>query len=233
MVTHNDAVDSIYDSSDLANERAAALKPNAEDSGSIKVEYHEVKSGSVKAAPVETKQPAPKSKAKAKATSKALKAEESEEEDEDAKAAPKANTAVKKTKSPEEQRADNAKKPGKAADSDLSDNVKALLAGSGDIFSGMTVVVTGVPPTLGRKNAEKLVEAYGAKLGKSISKNTRYVVVGNDAGPKKLEQIAELGIETLDEAALLQMVESAASGSSKRAAEEADEKPTKVKKQKK
>ena len=67
----------------------------------------------------------------------------------------------------------------------LPDNIKELLSGSGSVLSGYTVVVTGIPPTIGRKNAEKLVEAYGGKLTKSLSKNTGYVVVANDAGPKK------------------------------------------------
>jgi BRCT domain type II-containing protein len=68
---------------------------------------------------------------------------------------------------------------------DLPDNVKALLAGSGSALKGKTVVVTGVPPTIGRKTAETLVQQYGGKLTKSLSKNTNYVVIGGDAGPKK------------------------------------------------
>jgi hypothetical protein len=60
---------------------------------------------------------------------------------------------------------------------------------------------------LGRKSAEKLVTAYGGKLSKSLSKNTSYDMVGNDAGPKKLEQIDELGIETLNESGLIKMLE--------------------------
>ena len=118
----------------------------------------------------------------------------------------------------------------RSSDADLPDNTKALLAGSGDVLSGKSIVVTGVPPTLQRKNAEKLVTNYGGKLVKSISKNTSFVVLGNDAGPKKLEQIEEMGIETLDEDAFVAMLE--AGGGAKRAADE-DEKPAKAKKQKK
>ena len=94
---------------------------------------------------------------------------------------------AKKTKTPAEQRAANASKPAKpsSSSSDLPDNVKALLEKGGNVFEGQTVVVTGVPPTLGRKNAERLVEAFGAHLGKSLSGKTGYVVVGNDAGPTK------------------------------------------------
>ena len=108
----------------------------------------------------------------------------SDEEKPAAKSVPKANTTKNKTKSAAAQRAANAAKPSKAPDADLPDNIKALLAGNGDILSGKSVVVTGVPPTLQRKNAEKLVEIYGGKLLKSVSKNTSFVVIGNDAGPR-------------------------------------------------
>lgn len=77
----------------------------------------------------------------------------------------------------------------------------------GNALDGMMIVVTGVPPTLGRKNAEKLVMNYGGKLTKSLSKNTTLVVVGNDAGPTKLEKIAELNLRTVDEEGLVDLLE--------------------------
>lgn len=216
VVTHNNGVDSVYASATSANERAAAMKAEEGPEGSIKVELHDLKGGSVQTTTaVEDKKAAPKDRAP-----KIAEAE-----------APKTNTAAKKTKTPAEQRAANAEKPDKASDSDLPDNVKKLLANAGDTLSGLTVVVTGVPPTLGRKNAENLVTAYGGKLTKSLSKNTSYVVVGNDAGPKKLEQIEDLGIETLDEDALIEMLEKSGGGT-KRGAEEDGKSATK-KKQKK
>jgi NAD-dependent DNA ligase len=216
VVTHNNSVDSVYASPTSANERVTTMKAEEGVTGLIKVELHELKGGSVQAsAAIEDKKLAP--------NDKAPKTAEAE--------APKTNTAAKKTKTPAEQRAVNAEKPDKATDADLPENVKKLLAGSGDTLSGLTVVVTGVPPTLGRKNAEKLVTSYGGKLTKSLSKNTNYVVVGNDAGPKKLEQIEDLGIETLDEDVLIAMLEkSGGGGGTKRGGEE--EKPAKGKKQK-
>lgn len=95
----------------------------------------------------------------------------------------------------------------KAIAESLPEHVKMLLNGSGSTLSGLSIVVTGVPPTLGRQNAEKLVQGYGGKLVKSISKNTNYVVVGSDAGPKKLELIANLGIQQISEDDLIRMLE--------------------------
>ena len=76
---------------------------------------------------------------------------------------------------------------------------------------------------------EKLVQGYGGKLTKSLSKNTDYVVVGNDAGPNKLEKIDELGVETLDEEALIALLEGGGGGV-KRGAEDEGEKIVKKKK---
>ncbi|CZR62628.1 uncharacterized protein PAC_12525 [Phialocephala subalpina] len=169
---------------------------------------------------------------------KSAKVEKAEKED-----APKANTAAKKTKTPAEQRAANADKPKKGAvdDKDLPENVQKLLKSNGSALAGMAIVVTGVPPVMGRANAEKLVQLYGGKVTKSTSKNTSLVVVGNDAGPAKLEKIEELGVKTVDEDGLVALIEGG--GSKKRPAsdddeededeEEEEEKPKKGKKQKK
>ncbi|OCL02671.1 hypothetical protein AOQ84DRAFT_278013, partial [Glonium stellatum] len=77
---------------------------------------------------------------------------------------------------------------------------------------GCNVVITGVPSSISRKDTESLVTKYGGKLTKSLSKNTSFVVVGKDAGPKKLEKIEELGVETLDEEAFVERVGGAGGG---------------------
>jgi NAD-dependent DNA ligase len=205
VVTHHNGVDSVHASADSANERASAMKVEDGLDGSIKVELHELKGGSVQILSIVEGKTTPK-----------VKTPQKEEVE-----APKVNITAKKTKTPAEQRAMNAAKPDKTADSDLPDNIKKLLVGTGDVLSGLTIVVTGIPPILGRKNAEKLVTGYGGKLTKSLSKNTNYVVVGNDAGPKKLEQIEGLGIETWDEDSLIDILEKGGIGiSTKRGAEE-------------
>lgn len=68
-------------------------------------------------------------------------------------------------------------------------------------LAGLTVVLTGTLPTLSRDEAKALLEAAGAKVAGSVSKKTRYVVAGSDAG-SKLDKARELGIEVLDEEGL-------------------------------
>ncbi|KAH8588372.1 hypothetical protein B0O99DRAFT_677447 [Bisporella sp. PMI_857] len=238
IVTSGEGVDSVYATESAAEERASEV-----DDG--KIEKQELIGGSITAVEEKTKA-APKPKAaKKEVEEKPAKAEpkaKAAKKDEEKADAPKANTAAKKTKPAEEQRAANAKKPPKADDSDLPDDVKALLSGSGSIFDGQSIVVTGTPPVLGRKNADKLVEAYGGKLVKAIAKKTSFVVLGNDAGPKKLDQIAEFGLKTYTDQEFIDLIKAGGSGSKRAAAddddedeEEEEEKPKKpaAKKQKK
>ena len=77
----------------------------------------------------------------------------------------------------------------------------------GNSLEGLTIVVTGTLPTLGRKEATELIEANGGKASGSVSKKTSYVVAGEAAG-SKLAKANELGIPVIDEAQLLDMINS-------------------------
>ena len=72
-------------------------------------------------------------------------------------------------------------------------------------LAGQTFVLTGSFPTLSRDQARDLLEAAGAKVSASVSKRTRYVVAGSDAG-SKLDKARELGVEVLDEAGMLRLL---------------------------
>lgn len=66
-------------------------------------------------------------------------------------------------------------------------------------LTGKTIVFTGTLETMTRAEAEARAEALGAKVTKSVSKKTDYVVVGADAG-SKATKAAEAGVPTLTEA---------------------------------
>ncbi len=75
----------------------------------------------------------------------------------------------------------------------------------GDTFAGLTFVLTGTLPTMGRKEASELIEKHGGKTASSVSKKTSYVLAGEEAG-SKLDKAQSLGIPILDEAAFLAML---------------------------
>ena len=72
-------------------------------------------------------------------------------------------------------------------------------------IAGKTIVVTGTLPTLGRREAEALIEQNGANAAGSVSKKTDYVLYGESAG-SKLDKARELGIPLLTEVEFLALI---------------------------
>jgi DNA ligase (NAD+) len=69
-------------------------------------------------------------------------------------------------------------------------------------LSGTTIVITGGLASMSRSEAEKAAAEAGAKVASSVSKNTDFVVVGENPG-SKYDKAMQLGIETVDEQAFL------------------------------
>jgi DNA ligase (NAD+) len=72
-------------------------------------------------------------------------------------------------------------------------------------LAGKVFVLTGTLATLTREAAQLALERLGAKVTGSVSKKTSYLVAGDEAG-SKLDKARQLGIETLDEDALLALI---------------------------
>ncbi|UOF92245.1 NAD-dependent DNA ligase LigA [Fodinisporobacter ferrooxydans] len=74
------------------------------------------------------------------------------------------------------------------------------------IFTGKTVVLTGTLISMARGDAQKTLEALGAKVTGSVSKKTDIVIAGAEAG-SKLQKAQELGIQVMDEEEFIQALE--------------------------
>jgi len=69
-------------------------------------------------------------------------------------------------------------------------------------LTGVTFVITGTLEMGTRDEVAAKLEALGAKEQKTVSKDTTYLIVGEDPGASKLAKAEKLGTETLDEAGL-------------------------------
>ncbi|NMA86279.1 MAG: NAD-dependent DNA ligase LigA [Tissierellia bacterium] len=66
------------------------------------------------------------------------------------------------------------------------------------IFTGKTVVITGTIEAFTRKELKDIIENMGGKVSSSVSKNTDYVIVGENPG-SKYDRAMELEVEIMDE----------------------------------
>lgn len=73
-------------------------------------------------------------------------------------------------------------------------------------LAGKTFVLTGTLTSMTRDEARDRLQALGARVAGSVSRKTDHVVAGADAG-SKLEKARELGIDIMDEAAFLAMLD--------------------------
>lgn len=100
--------------------------------------------------------------------------------------------------------------------------------GAPNCLAGQTFVFTGLLKTISRDEGQALVKRYGGKVMGAPSKNTGWIVLGDDAGPSKLAKIQQFGIRTIDENGLFEMVKRLpAGGGDSKEAEKAREKQDK------
>jgi DNA ligase (NAD+) len=72
-------------------------------------------------------------------------------------------------------------------------------------LSGLTFVITGTLPTLSREDAEAMIARHGGKTTGSVSRNTSYLVLGENPG-SKLEKAKSLGVKIISEHELLDLM---------------------------
>ncbi len=102
----------------------------------------------------------------------------------------------------------------------LAAGSKEIPTGAENCLAGLTFVFTGLLDALPREEGIELVKRYGGKVTGGPSSKTSYVVLGNDAGPKKLETIAKYNLKVINEDGLFELIRRLpANGGDGRAAE--------------
>ncbi|XP_064079076.1 replication factor C subunit 1-like [Macrobrachium nipponense] len=83
---------------------------------------------------------------------------------------------------------------------------KPIPEGKPECLQGLVFVLTGVLESLDREEASELIKKYGGKVTSSLSRNTTYVIVGNEAGESKLKKAEQLGTKQITEDDLLDLI---------------------------
>lgn len=73
-------------------------------------------------------------------------------------------------------------------------------------LTGLTIVFTGTLPTMDRDTSKELATKYGARVTGLILGKTDLVVIGDEAGPSKIEKIKKLGIKAIDEDGFVELL---------------------------
>jgi len=88
---------------------------------------------------------------------------------------------------------------------DASVNPSAPQQKSSNILAGKTIVVTGSLENFTRSQIEQFIKDNGGKVSSSVSKETSFVVAGEDAG-SKLDKARQLEVKVIDENEFLQLI---------------------------
>lgn len=75
-----------------------------------------------------------------------------------------------------------------------------------DKLSGLTIIISGSFSKFSREEIKELIEKHGGKNVSSISKNTDYLLAGENIGPSKLEKAKTLKIKIITEDEFISMI---------------------------
>jgi DNA ligase (NAD+) len=87
----------------------------------------------------------------------------------------------------------------------MTTNLPEPAADNAGPLAGKTAVITGTLASMTREDATAALEQLGARVTGSVSRNTTFVVAGEEAG-SKLEKARQLGVEVLGEAEFLKLI---------------------------
>ena len=73
-------------------------------------------------------------------------------------------------------------------------------------LDGMKIVISGSFQKYSRKEFKKMIEDHSGKNVSSISKNTTFVLAGDNIGPSKFQKAKDLGIPLINEEEFLEKV---------------------------
>ncbi|HHU25762.1 MAG TPA: NAD-dependent DNA ligase LigA [Bacteroidales bacterium] len=76
-----------------------------------------------------------------------------------------------------------------------------------DKLEGLTIVISGTFELHSRDEYKAMIAQHGGRNSGSVSKNTDYILAGENMGPAKLEKARKLGVKIIDEKSFLNMLE--------------------------
>lgn len=83
---------------------------------------------------------------------------------------------------------------------------KPVPQGSPTCLDGLTFVLTGELECLTRDDLTDLIRRYGGRVTSAVSSKTDYLIVGRDAGQRKLDEAARHGTKQLDDDQLFALI---------------------------
>ena len=81
-------------------------------------------------------------------------------------------------------------------------------AASTQKLAGLNIIASGKLENFSREQIKALIESHGGRAVSAISKQTHYLIAGENIGPKKLEKATALGIPVITEKEFLLMLDS-------------------------
>ena len=76
-----------------------------------------------------------------------------------------------------------------------------------EVLKGKTIVISGTFTAFSRDELKNMIELHGGKNTGSISKNTSFIVAGENMGPAKKEKADALGVPMLSEQEFIELIQ--------------------------